>query len=375
MENSVVSAGKVKSIVEKMENHPDVAKVLMLSLAGSHAYGTNNEGSDIDIRGVFVATPNVIRTPFKTVTELNIPGEEDAKIYELGTFLQLFSKMNPNIIELGFTDSNATLYEHEAWKDMKENFFSLLSSEVAFRFSGYAMAQLKRIKGHNKHINNPQPKEPPTQFDYFRLVQSYLGEGELKYEDFVRKLKNMEGFCTLVPYGGNIYGVVEDRSENVQPMFNKDGSIRKLDYEEIPEEVKRGKTLMIVKYCADDHKWAKERHHNYWEWVKNRNEKRHELEEKFGYDTKHAMHLVRLLRMGEEILMEGKVLVNRPDAEELLAIRNGEYRYEEIVEWAEEKDKMITSVLYKQTSLPKKTDLKIVEKLILEAQDKVWKDL
>ncbi|AEZ66297.1 hypothetical protein phiTE_131 [Pectobacterium phage phiTE] len=39
--------------------------------------------------------------------------------------------------------------------------------------------------------------------------------------------------------------------------------------------------------------------------MKNRNAARHELEEKFGYDTKHAMHLVRLLRMSQEILETG----------------------------------------------------------------------
>src|SRR5579875_1443529 len=36
-----------------------------------------------------------------------------------------------------------------------------------------------------------------------------------------------------------------------------------------------------------------------------------------GYDTKNAMHLVRLYRMGYEILTEGVVRVRRPDAKEL----------------------------------------------------------
>jgi len=45
------------------------------------------------------------------------------------------------------------------------------------------------------------------------------------------------------------------------------------------------------------------------------------LEAKFGFDTKHAMHLIRLLRMAREILETGVVHVKRPDAEELSAIR------------------------------------------------------
>jgi uncharacterized protein len=55
------------------------------------------------------------------------------------------------------------------------------------------------------------------------------------------------------------------------------------------------------------------------------------LEAQFGYDTKHAMHLVRLLRMGVEILASGRVLVRRPDAEELIAIRRGSLRFDALM--------------------------------------------
>lgn len=375
MANSVVSAGKVKSIVEKLEKHPDVAKVILLTLSGSHAYGTNMEGSDVDIRGIFIAKEGIVRTPFKTVTELNIEGEEDGKVYELGTFMTLFKEMNPNIIELGFTDNDSVLYEHAAWIEIKENLQQLVNSNVAFRFSGYAMAQLKRIKGHNKHINNPQPKEMPTQFDYMRLVQSYLqSDPVMSHEVFMRKLRNMNDFCTLVPYGGDIYGVVATYSEN-GPMFNPDGSIRALEYDKIEDDAKTTCPLFIVKYLRQEHNLAKEKHRNYWTWVENRNAKRHELEVKYGFDTKHAMHLVRLLRMGEEILRTGNVIVKRPDAEELLSIRNGAKTYEEIIKWAEKKDNEIRGELYKNTKLPKRSDLKIAETLIIKAQDLVWKEV
>ena len=234
------------------------------------------------------------------------------------------------------------------------------------------MAQLKRIKGHNKHINNPLPEAKPTQLEFFRLVQSYLDVKVLKHEDFMRKLNNMSGVCTLVPFGADIYGVVPDHRDDVQPMFNPDGSIRKLQYEEIPDAVKKQPPLFIVKYLRQDHVVAKDKHHNYWQWVKNRNPARHELEEKYGYDTKHAMHLVRLLRMGQEIMETGQVIVRRPDAEELLGIRNGTHAYEDIVEWAADKDKLIREVLYKESKLPKHSNKQLAEELILSVQDAVW---
>lgn len=372
MENTIVTSGRVKSIVEKLERHKDVSKVLMLCLAGSHAYGTALPTSDTDIRGIIVGTPGVIRTPFRTLREMGIEDEEDGKVYELNNFMELFCQMNPNIIELGFTDDEATLYKHPAWDALRASLPDLLNKNVAYRFSGYAMAQLKRIKGHNKHINNPQPEAKPTQLEFFRLVQSYLDVKVLKHEDFMRKFKNMEGVCTMVPFGANMFGVVPDFRSEIYPMFNPDGSIRKLQYEDIPDAVKKQPPLFIVKYMRDEHILAKDKHHNYWEWVKNRNATRHELEEKFGYDTKHAMHLVRLLRMGEEILRDGVVNVRRPDAEELLGIRNGAKSYEEILEWAEAQDSLIRDVLVAESPLPKNSNKALAERLILSTQDAVW---
>ena len=69
----------------------------------------------------------------------------------------------------------------------------------------------------------------------------------------------------------------------------------------------------------------------YMSWKTNRNEKRAELESRFGYDTKHASHLIRLLRTGLEILRDGKLSVNRVDAQDLSDIRNGAYSYDEIM--------------------------------------------
>lgn len=79
------------------------------------------------------------------------------------------------------------------------------------------------------------------------------------------------------------------------------------------------------------------RHWNqYREWLRNRNPARAELEARYGYDTKHAMHLLRLLRMGEEILRDGTVQVFRPDAEWLLSVRHGALSYEQVLTLAAE---------------------------------------
>ena len=59
-------------------------------------------------------------------------------------------------------------------------------------------------------------------------------------------------------------------------------------------------------------------------------DKRKKLVQKFGYDTKNASHLIRLLRMGTEFLLEGDLKVFRDDAQELLDIKLGKWSLDEV---------------------------------------------
>lgn len=343
---------------------------IMRCYSGSLAYGTNLPTSDVDIRGIFCAEPKYTRTPFYKIGEQVLKEEEDGKLYEVNKFMSLFVEMNPNIIELMFVDKSDILATSDAYDYLRTVAPDLLSSKVAHSFSGYAMSQLKRIRGHDKWINNPQTEEAPKAKDFLRLVHSYMEDQVLNHEDFMRKIGRMNEFCMLLPYGDNTYAVIENF--NSPRIFNADGSLRKVEYSSVSDTEKKRVPIFIVKYLAEEHRQAKEKHKNYWNWKANRNEARHELEVSFGYDTKHAMHLVRLMRMAEEILTEGKVLVKRPDAEELLNIRGGKWSLDELLKWAEEKDEYIRKDLYLKTALPKYTDLELASRALMTVQDICW---
>lgn len=64
-------------------------------------------------------------------------------------------------------------------------------------------------------------------------------------------------------------------------------------------------------------------------------EKRKKLVERFAYDTKYASHLIRLIRTGCEYLRGEGLQLPRPDADELLAIKRGEYGLSQIRNMAE----------------------------------------
>lgn len=57
---------------------------------------------------------------------------------------------------------------------------------------------------------------------------------------------------------------------------------------------------------------------------------RPELEEAFGYDTKAAMHLMRLLFEAEEYMNTGEITYPRPEKDLLLDIRQGKWAWEKL---------------------------------------------
>jgi hypothetical protein len=103
----------------------------------------------------------------------------------------------------------------------------------------------------------------------------------------------------------------------------------------------------------------------YQAWKGARNPQRAELERQHGYDTKHAMHLVRLMRTGLELLQTGELRVRRPDAEELNQIRDGALSYEALVAVAADLQVRMSEAL-RTTELPPDIDYERVERIAFE---------
>jgi hypothetical protein len=100
-------------------------------------------------------------------------------------------------------------------------------------------------------------------------------------------------------------------------------------------------------------------------WKASRNPARAELERRHGYDTKHAMHLIRLMRSGLEILQTGELRVRRGDAEDLNAVRDGALSFEALLEAASRLQSEIEETAHR-TALPADVDEAFVDGLLLE---------
>jgi uncharacterized protein len=218
----------------------------------------------------------------------------------------------------------------------------------------------------NEHLKDADiallTKKPPQMVDFISLVHNFT-DGKM----FKINLRDFAHGHRLVPFSGDTFGLYPQ--DGYSPFNSETGNLND-DYQGDSHEL--GTPLVIVKFNRSVYVAAKENWDHYWEWKKNRNKTRSVLEEQFGYDTKHAMHLVRLLRMGAEALETGVLNVRRPDAEELLSIRNGAWTYEQVVEYAEMMDNHVRTVLYPKTSLPKKPNIKLAAELVMNIQDLMW---
>jgi predicted nucleotidyltransferase len=98
---------------------------------------------------------------------------------------------------------------------------------------------------------------------------------------------------------------------------------------------------------------------------------RPELEAEFGYDVKGAMHMLRVLGEGIELMRTGRITLPRPEVPFLKDVRNGKYSREEINTMADE----LFALLEKSTqesALPEELDRVKISKIITEAQLVFW---
>lgn len=338
---------------------------LFYTLSGSHAYGMSLPTSDKDYRGIFYSPKEVVISAFKNIEQVEMfGGEKDSVIFEIKKFVKLLSEQNPNILELLWVDDEYIQHITEPYKILREKREFFLSSKAKHTFSGYAMAQLKRIRGHNKWINNPQPLRRPKEIDFVSVVWN---QTTIKQYNKTVPFKGVQAWHL----GNDLYGLfIIDDSDIVWHDIHE-ALVAKPVIELVENKSDDLNFDLIVKFNKQLYKEAVDNWQHYWTWKKERNAARSELEEKYGYDTKHAAHLIRLLRMGVEILKGEGVKVYRPDAAELLSIRGGAYTYEQVVAHAEELDNELQS-LYATTKLPFKVDENKADEILRDVYYLCW---
>ena len=122
-------------------------RLCFITLGGSYSYGTNVEGSDIDIRGVVL--PTVDELIGLNHFEQRIDTETDTTLYEFNKFIKLVSSTNPNVIEM--LGANQYIIFNDIGEELINMAKDFLSKKCLYSFAGYANSQLRRVENALSH--------------------------------------------------------------------------------------------------------------------------------------------------------------------------------------------------------------------------------
>lgn len=341
--------------------------ILLECISGSRAYGLETEHSDTDIKGVFYLPKNHF---FGLNYIPQISNESnDIVYYELGRFVELLLKNNPNMLELLATPETCILYKHPILETVEiSDFISKLCKNT---FAGYAASQIKKAVGLNKKIVNPIQKEKKWVLDFCYIIT----EGKSVTLTQWLELKGFEQTnCGLskLNHSKDLYALYYDNTENcnysgiVKDENSNDVCLSSISKESELEAYMTFNKDEYSKYCKE--------YIEYWNWVSKRNEARFKLNAEHGkqYDSKNMMHTIRLLQLAKQIFESGKINVLVNNREELLDIKNGVKAYSEIITYSNQLSKEIEQLALK-SSLPDQPDEALINQKLINLRTLLYK--
>ena len=304
-------------------------RIMLLGLGGSYAYGTNNEGSDIDFRGVTLMMPSDLLG--LTVFEQYEDDKTDTVIYGFNKLVKLLLECNPNTCEMLGLDEDQYLIRSGLGQELIDNSRLFLSKRAVRSFGGYADTQLRRLQ-------NAIARDTLPQTDRERhILKSVMNA----LDDFNRRYAGKES--------GSIRLYI-DQAEN--PELDTEIFVD-ASYQHFPLRDYTDLWGTMRSVVRDYDKIGK------------RNKKKDD-----NHLNKHAMHLIRLFMMAIDILEKGEIHTRRKDdLPTLLAIRRGDYMLDDgtfspgFYEMLEEYEHRLDEAAAK-TVLPDNPDMSAVEAFV-----------
>lgn len=264
-------------------------RIILLGLGGSYSYGTNNDNSDIDFRGITLNTTSDLlgMTDFEQYEDATT----DTVIYSFNKIIKLLLECNPNTCEILGLDEDQYLIKTALGQELIDNTNLFLSKRAAKSFGGYASAQLRRLQNAIARDSMPQSEKE----------QHILNSVRNALDDFTRRYSSFEN--------GSIHLYID---KAVNPTLDTEIFID-ANYTHLP--LRDYENMWSVMHTV-----VRE-----YDKIGKRNKKKDD-----NHLNKHAMHLIRLFMMAIDIMEKGQIRTNRKDdLELLLKIRNGGFQKED----------------------------------------------
>lgn len=358
------------------------ARTLLLVVAGSRAHGVSGPASDLDVRGVAVppaAWVHGCMRSFEQATDADaiaafvadLPPEERAigrlegVVYDLRKLLQLATEANPNILELLFCRDEELRYVTPLGERLRAARGLFVTARCRHTFAGYATAQLKRIETHRRWLLRP-PDHAPTRGEYDLPERTVIPADQLAAA--AAAIRAQVDAWDIDLSGLDDAARLELRLRIGQALAEQ-GLADDARWRAGARTIGLDENFIALLDRERRYKSARTQWDQYHQWKTHRNAQRALGEAEHGYDVKHGAHLYRLLKMCREILETGEVHVWRGgiDADEIRAIRRGEWPYERLVDWARAEDAALGR-LYdaKAYPIPHAPDRGAIDRLCVE---------
>lgn len=321
---------------DSIRNNGDL---LFESIRGSHLFGLNTEESDVDTFGVFCGPEDWFLGNGKDRVEMVKSEKSDDYWDELGKYFFELGKSNPEALVSLFTPEKFILHFDPVLQPLWDIRDQLLTKECFKSFSGYAYSQIKKAKGLKKAINtNPEEVKERKNPLYFCQVPVGIGTHTLKKWIEDRGLRQECCGISRLPNSNECYALFYDWGKarelgddvcNDNPIIGYRGILStddpltsQLRLSSIPKEEK---PLCWFQFNSNAYTSHCVEYKRYWDWVKNRNQKRFEMNTGHNYDCYLATNTKFLTNHGWKFY-------EKVEDGDLIACfdENGNLRYSEI---------------------------------------------
>lgn len=325
-----------------LSTNPHLGKqIILLGLGGSHAYGTNVETSDVDIRGCALNSKREILTNenFEQFTD----STTDTVIYSFNKLISLLCNCNPNVVEMLGLKPEHYLQISPVGRELLNHRHLFLSRKAIHSFGGYATSQLRRLDNKAaRHVDQPALEQH---------ILNSIRNASVTFKD---------KYCPMNPTDHIDLYIDQSEREDYESEIYMDVQLTRYplrDYKDMWSEMQN-----IVKDYAK---------------IGRRN-MRAASHDKLA---KHMMHLVRLYLMCFDILEQEEIVTYRAaERDFLLEIRAGRFldaqqqptseffdlvaEYEQRLEYAK-----------RNTSLPEQPKYKQIQEFVMSVNERIVKGL
>jgi hypothetical protein len=325
-------------------------------IVGSHAYGTNVEGSDIDKKWVYVQSPmDLFINGYRPQIELS----KDEVAFELSRFLELLRKANPTVLELLYSPQDCILYKHNAFDKLISIRDTFLTKACRHSFGGYAVSQIEKAQGLDKKMNWEKEKtdrKSVLDFCYWigNNIDPKLGTKFQSHpigKHFPLRQAAVMGL-SAIPHTRDLYNLFWDARYKFKGIVQDEENSNDISLSDIPKD---SNCIGMLYFNKDAYTIHCKEYKEYQEWLKNRNTQRYVDVDNHGQkiDGKNMLHCVRLIDVALDIADTRTLVVRRPNADFLKEIRLGIHDLQKVLNYAKARIGTMDEA-FKYSNLPEK---------------------